>query len=79
MISIDFYRFLKDCREGGDPHIPSFFTNGQASGVLATAALKSINRLRKIENGRKFKKIRNQRLRNQPSQQKKFRAQKSFF
>ena len=33
-----------------------FFTNGPASGALATAAFKSFIRLRKIENGKKFKK-----------------------
>ena len=49
-------------------NISSFFTNGPASGVLATAAFQTFIRLRKIENGREFKNIRNQRLPNHQSQ-----------
>ena len=52
-------------------HKSSLFTVGLANGVLATVALRTLNRLRKIENGRKFKNIRNQRFGNHPSQQYK--------
>ena len=57
------------CDPSPDSHKSSLFTVGLASDVLATVALKTLNRLRKIENGRKFKNIRNQRFGNHPSQQ----------
>ena len=66
------------CDPSPNCHKSSLFTVGPASGVLATVALKSLNRLRKIENGRKFKNIRNQRFGNHPSQQKKISPQKSI-
>ena len=47
-------------------------TIGAVGGAWRTMALKTDIRLRKIENGRKLKNLRNQRLRNHASESKHF-------